>query len=382
MESKETLNILAKLTREQSFVLYRKLQGDSHVMIGLSMNLSADRVQQFSSQVYKAFGIDGRNWNGLRDATSEIMGKVAKPSDWKDWKWPTMELLAEIGKDIPKQSDNSNQRKSPFLEKEWEKSVTEIAGKWYYQVAAVVLVVVLAIVLWPRNPPQTPAPAQATDPTHAPQVAFVITDTQRPTATITRTPTITFTPTITRTPAPTNTPTLTPTFTITPTFTSTPNYFLNDDFNDLSDKWTVYGDAQFVDGTVKSLDQNDIWLVTDLPKDNYSIEVSINGGASGTYTGAIVAPVYKDSRNYTGVRSSANMHGWVKAVNWYWGNSEFVNVTTLKHLFKIKVDGKKMSAHLNDLDLGSYIETGEWTGKLGIRLDAFSTLDYVRIVLE
>jgi hypothetical protein len=96
MNEKQVKNALARLNREEAYVLRGILDGKKYIIIGKEMGVGEERISQHATPMYKAFGLQGKEREKLRELTEKIMDRVAPFVPWKDWKWPTMGLLAEL----------------------------------------------------------------------------------------------------------------------------------------------------------------------------------------------------------------------------------------------------------------------------------------------
>jgi hypothetical protein len=356
MNSRETLTILASLTREESFVLFWKLQGKSHKQISDKIGLSEDRVQQFSTSCYRKFGLSGRQWNQLRDKTHITMAQVAHSTEWINWEWPTKQLLDKLSEseDQPIQQQAQPQRPLQINWRvPWQDQVKEIALNKTYQLLAfgVLILLVVGIIIGNRffhTPPAQNTPTETIRDTPA---VF-------PNSTVTLihpSPTNQAIATTTSTPEPTSTPAPTSTATIT----STPeNVFVLHDFSnglgpfeaaDL-DKITI----------VNGLFTGGGWISIPCDLKNFQIEVKGTASTTGTGTGIYVAPAYIDPMNNILFRTNYLEREWRHRENnpsgWELSGTSIspldpemtIIVTVIDSNIEIKINGVNMSSAFNN----------------------------------
>jgi hypothetical protein len=316
MDYRETLNILASLTKDQSFVLYRKLKGDKHLVIGNKMGVSADRVQQHSSAIFEKFRLGGRDMEGLRSTTQAIMFDVAIDSNWERWAWPTPKLLEKLSspeQPIAQPASVTWQELEDHVSTDWQDTIRRIALDPRAQIGAfafIILVIIIFVVTRPRSPslsaiPSHTATFEASQTLAVAPVDVVFTPTLTPSPTVTMTPTVNLTKEPTLTPGPTSTATITN----TPWPSPTPEkIYIFHEFKDgfgpfeaaVPEKATIV-DGSFTGGS---------WLSIPCDLKNFQIEVKGYSSGTGTGTGIFISPAYIDPLNNILFRTNYHDREW------------------------------------------------------------------------
>lgn len=377
MDSRETLNKLANLTREESFVLFWKLREESHQQIALRLDLGIDRVQQFSTSCYRKFGLSGRQWIQLRDKTKIIMAQVAHSSEWKDWEWPTKQLLDKLSEPDDQATQQQVQPQPPpqiNWQVPWQDQVKEIAlNKTYQLLAFGVLVLIVAGIFvggrFFRNP----------------LAQFVPTETIRdtleafPSSTVTLIlPSATNQPfeTITSTPEPTSTPSPTSTATIT----STPeDVFVFHDFSDGPGPFEAADPDKVT--IVNGLFTGGSWISIPCELKNFQIEVKGSASTTGTGSGIYIAPAYIDPMNNILFRTNYLEREWRHRENnpsgWELSGTSIspldpemtIIATVIDSNIEIKINGVNMSSAFNNkVEFGRIGFFAEYAGIKSIKI--------------
>lgn len=305
MNSSDTLIKLASLEREEAYVLFWKLRGETHSQIGLRMGLSGDRVQQHSTALYKAFGIEGGRWEQLKRLVQTPMLTYAQPKIWKEWDWPTRELTARIAQAYvpPTQPPSEPQPISPvpiYLppEPSWfdtfRQKIIEIANNRRNQLIAFLVVVIGCIILFSNLPSRSFSPAPTPTVTKPVETGVVVEMTPAIVNTPTPKPTITRTPTATYTKRPSSTPR-------PPTVTITPEDVLF--YHDMNKGISGLDIAEPNEVTLTNGMYRGSWFTVPLDAKNFQIDVNGQGGI-------MIAPAYIDVDNMVYFLADARSQGW------------------------------------------------------------------------
>jgi len=396
MNYNETLQILLSLSREESFVLFWKLEGEVHKTISHRINLSEDSVQKISSSIYERFGFKGRKWKKVRDLTITIMRRVAAPSAWMDWVWPTQSLLDEARANAIEQVTPPEARsQEPIAPKNTQpephaeqpslfpypvspESLQQKFERWarepkYQIIAFIVFMILLCIVgalIATRNHPLfPPRPTRTATNTLLPTSTFTRVP---PTQTSSRTATLTKTLFISKTPTPSKTTTDTSTPTITYTFTpsATPEIILfEDDFSHGLGKWTVYdpNHAFTGDGWFLSDSYSGVWISAEINATNFKISAIVNGGGTGLPT-IVISPAFTDPNNSWWFISNSCDRGWKVKIN-----KQERDLTSYERqcfeegaLYEIVAEDGTLTAYINHIKIGSTYNDKIPFGKIGL----------------
>jgi hypothetical protein len=352
----ETLRHLKELSKEESFVLYYRLKGDSLSTIATNMVYSEVRVQDFSSRIYKEFDLTGRDWATLRSITEKIMMDVAQPLGWKNWVWPTDKLEEKI-----------RQATTP----QWQERFQALAGNRIVQIIAFVIVVliccgIIAISNLPRfvGAILTPAPTRTSTRTRTPIPPTQTYTPITPTLTPSNTPTITLTPTIT------DTPTVTPSPTDTLIPTATEDVFFYQDFSDgrgFDPRWNIVNQDN---STIYGGSYTGDWIYLDTEGlKNFEITVIGQANSTGGGSGIYIAPAYVNPVSWMGFYTNYLQRGWGAVKN----DSQIMNLPAGDHNFDpryklkivITVMNGNMDLVISDIPFNSAYNNKLPFGKIG-----------------